>query len=45
MDMKRKMLEKMPPPDVKDPLPWQKPDVLEWLNALAKAPQLCAANY
>lgn len=45
MDMKRRMLEKIPPPDVKDPLPWQKPDVLHWLNALAKAPQLCAVNY
>ena len=43
MEMKRKMLQKAGAPIVKKPLPWQKPNVLEWLNALAKAPQLCAA--
>jgi integrase/recombinase XerD len=45
MEMKRQMLQKAGPPAVKEPLPWQKPNVLQWLNALAKAPQLCAANY
>jgi integrase/recombinase XerD len=45
MEMKRRMLEKTAAPDVKKPLPWHKPDVLEWLNALAKAPQLCAVRY
>jgi len=38
MEMKRKMLQKAGPPDVKRPLPWQKPNILQWLNALAKAP-------
>ena len=45
MEMKRQMLQKAGPPAVKEPLPWQKPNVLQWLNALAKAPQLCVANY
>ena len=44
MEIKRQMLQKAGPPDVKKPLPWQKPDVLQWLNTLAKAPQLCVAN-
>ena len=46
MEMKRRMLEKAEAPPVKKPLPWQKPDVLQWLSALAKAPQLlCALKY
>lgn len=45
MEMKRQMLQKAGPPAVKKPLPWQKPNVLQWLNALAKAPQLCVVNY
>ena len=45
MEMKRRMLQKTEAPAVKKPLPWQKPDVLQWLNALAKAPQLCVAKY
>jgi len=36
--MKRQMLQKAGPPGVKKPLPWQKPNILQWLNALAKAP-------
>lgn len=44
MEMKRKMLLKAPAPVVDNDLPWQKPDVLQWLDSLAKAPQLCAAN-
>ena len=44
MEMKRKMLQKAGPPQVKKPLSWQRPDVLQWLNALAKTPQLCAVN-
>ena len=44
MEMKRQMLQKAGPPDVKKPLPWQKPNILQWLNALAKAPQLCVVN-
>jgi len=45
MEMKRRMLQKAEAPTVKKPLPWQKPDVLKWLSALAKAPQLCAVKY
>ena len=46
MEMKRRMLEKAEAPAVKKPLPWQKPNVLQWLSALAKAPQLlCAVKY
>ena len=44
MEMKRQMLQKAGPPDVKKPLPWQKPNVLQWLDALAKTPQLCVVN-
>ncbi len=45
MEMKRRMLQKAGAPAVKKPLPWQKPDVLQWLKALSKTPQLCAVNY
>ncbi len=45
MEMKRRMLQKTEAPTVKKPLPWQKPNVLQWLNALAKPPQLCAVKY
>jgi len=45
MEMKRRMLQKAEAPAVKKPLPWQKPGVLQWLNALPKAPQLCAVKY
>ena len=42
MEMKRKMLEKTTPPHMSKTLPWQKPNVLNWLAALTKSPQLCA---
>jgi len=45
MEMKRQMLQKAGAPAVKKPLPWQKPDILQWLNALAKRPQLCVVKY
>jgi len=45
MEMKRRMLQKAGPPAVKKPLPWQKPDVLQWLKALPQTLQLCAVNY
>ena len=45
MEMKRRMLQKAEAPDVKKPPLWQKPDILLWLSALAKAPQLCAVKY
>jgi integrase/recombinase XerD len=44
MEMKRQMLQKAGAPAVKKPLPWQKPDILQWLNALAKRPQLCVVK-
>ena len=44
MEMKRQMLQKAGPPGVKKPLPWQKPDILQWLNELAKGPQLCVVR-
>ena len=44
MDMKRKMLQKLGAPAVKKPPQWHQPDVLQWLDALAKTPQLCVVN-
>jgi len=44
MEMKQRMIQKAGAPAVKKPLPWQKPDVLHWLYALTKNPQLCAVN-
>lgn len=45
MEMKQRMLQKAEAPTVKKALPWQKPNILQWLKALAKAPQLCAVKY
>ena len=45
MEMKLRMIQKAGAPVVKKPLPWQKPNVLHWLNALAKGPQLCAVSH
>ncbi len=45
MEMKQRMLQKAKAPAVKKPLPWQKPDVLQWLKALTKGPQLWAVKY
>jgi len=45
MEMKRKMLEKTDAPAITNKAAWHKPDVLQWLNALGKAPELCAANW
>jgi len=42
MEMKRRMLQKTAAPVVNKSLPWQKPDVLQWLTKLEKSPQLCA---
>jgi len=44
MEVKRRMLETIPPPDVKKVRPWKKPSVLKWLDSLTKQPELCAAN-
>ncbi len=45
MEMKQHMLQTAKAPAVKKTPAWQKPDVLQWLNALAKPPQLCAVTY
>jgi site-specific recombinase XerD len=44
MEMKRKMLERTDAPAINKKPPWNKPDVLQWLSALGKAPELCAVN-
>jgi site-specific recombinase XerD len=44
MEMKRKMLEKTDAPVINKKTAWNQPDVLQWLNELGKAPELCAAN-
>lgn len=44
MEMKRKMLDRTPAPVVNDVSPWRQPGILDWLNRLTKAPELCAAN-
>jgi hypothetical protein len=45
MEMKRKMLEKTDAPVINKQTAWSKPDVLQWLNTLGKAPELCAVNW
>lgn len=44
MEMKKKMLEKAGAPVINKKLAWNKPDVLQWLSALGKAPELCVVN-
>ena len=44
MEMKRRMLEKAPSPEVNSTAPWRKPGILDWLDGLTKAPRLCAAS-
>ncbi|MFO7970593.1 MAG: tyrosine-type recombinase/integrase [Desulfobacterales bacterium] len=44
MEMKQRMIQKCAVPSVKKPLAWQKPDILHWLNELAKKSQLCVVN-
>jgi integrase/recombinase XerD len=43
MEMKRKMIAKAGAPKIGKKAPWQKPNVLQWLDRLAKEPQLCGA--
>lgn len=45
MEMKRKMLEKVDSPAIRNKKPWHQPDILQWLNNLAKTPKLCVVNY
>jgi len=44
METKRKMLEKTTAPSISKKTPWRRPHVLQWLNQLAKGPELCAVN-
>ena len=44
METKRKMLEKTTAPSISKKTPWLRPHVLQWLNQLAKGPELCAVN-
>jgi integrase/recombinase XerD len=44
MKMKREMIEKAGAPTVTKVRPWKKPDVLEWLDRLAGASELCEAK-
>lgn len=41
MEMKRKMIAKAGAPKIGKNTPWHKPHVLQWLDRLAKEPQLC----
>ena len=45
MEMKRKMIEKADAPAITQQAAWHKPGILQWLNALGKAPELCAVNW
>jgi len=44
MEMKRKMIATVGAPKLGNEVPWQQPHVLQWLNQLAKKPQLCGLN-
>lgn len=44
MAMKRKMIEKTPPPEITKPPPWKKPGMIEWLNQLGRRPELCGVH-
>ncbi len=44
METKRKMLEKTPAPKISKKAPWHRPSVLQWLNQLAREPELCAVS-
>ena len=45
MQMKQKMIARAGAPKLGKQSPWQRPQVLHWLNRLAKEPQLCGLNY
>ena len=44
MVMKRRMLERADAPTIKKKEAWHKPDIMQWLNNLAKEQQLCEVN-
>jgi len=43
-EMKRKMLLKAKAPTVSETMPWQKPNVLKWLDSLENPAKLCAVK-
>ena len=43
MQMKREMLDKAHPPQLKKTSPWHQPKLLQWLKTLGEQPQLCEA--
>ena len=45
MEMKRRMIEKLDAPFIKERAPWHKPGVIEWLNTLGSKPGLCEVNH
>ena len=45
METKRKMLAKTAAPTISKKAPWHRPSVLQWLNQLAREPELCEVNY
>jgi hypothetical protein len=44
-EMKRWMLERTIGPEIKNKAPWHKPDVLQWINSLARVTELCVVKY
>lgn len=44
METKRKMLEKTSAPKTGNEVSWHCPNVLKWLNQIAKRPELCVVN-
>lgn len=42
MEMKRQILDKTDAPQLEEAPRWQKPDLLNWLTALGRNPELCA---
>ena len=45
METKRRMLEKTNAPRISKKALWHRPHVLQWLNELARGPELCAGNH
>ena len=45
MQTKHRMLEKTSAPEIGKEVPWRRPNVIQWLDKLAKTTKLCAANY
>jgi hypothetical protein len=43
--MKRKMITEAGAPAIDSQLPWQRPDILLWLERLGRRPQLCGDQW